>query len=115
MPPSNSRHRSGREWRRIRSQVLAGQPAYCYLCQGARGPIRYDVKYPHPLSPTVDHVIPASTYNHLPDAERKAALHDLRNLKPAHKKCNDEKQNSAAPLSSMKANPGSTDWYSNDD
>ena len=96
----------GSDWQRVRSQILAGHPTYCYLCNGDRGPIRYDVKYPHPLSPSVDHVIPAVTFDHLPDAERAIAMYDKSNLKPVHKICNDEKSSGAVSNTTLKPNPG---------
>ena len=99
----------GAAWRKVRSRVLSGQPSHCYLCRGARGPIRYDLKYPHPLSPSVDHVIPASTFDHLPDAARAIAMYDEANLKPCHKVCNDEKSGGLAPagaLEPLQPNPG---------
>ena len=101
----------GRAWQKVRNRVLAGEPKFCYLCNGGRGPIRYDLKYPDPLSPSVDHVIPAKRFDHLPDAERKAAMLDMSNLKPVHKICNDRKSDSDPPPTALKANPGKTDWY----
>ena len=108
----NKKHRSGRPWSRVRARVLTGQPQYCYLCHGEKGPIRYDVKFPHPLSATVDHVIPAKNFDHLPEMQRRDALWDLSNLKPAHKVCNDSKQDDAAPQHALKCNPGKIAWYS---
>lgn len=101
----------GAIWRKVRSRVLQGQPKYCYLCAGERGPIRYDLKYPHPLSPSVDHVIPAQTFDHLPDAEREIAMYDISNLKPCHKVCNDEKSNGVAPMEQIVMKPvHSEEW-----
>ena len=102
--PNDFRH--GRPWQRVRSKVLAGQPQYCYLCNGAKGVIRYDVKWPHPLSAVVDHVVPITYFKHLPDAERRRAVMDMENLKPAHKVCNESKQDSLPDQSMLKCNPG---------
>lgn len=85
---------------------MAGQPSFCYICNGARGPIRYDLKYPHPLSPSVDHIIPAQTFDHLPEIERAAAMYDESNLAVVHKQCNDEKLNASITPRTLKPNPG---------
>ena len=106
--------RHGRPWGRVRAKVLAGQPQYCYLCRGAKGPILYTVKWPHPLSAVVDHVLPLKYFAHLPDSERRAATMDMANLKPAHKTCNESKQDDLPPVGALQCNPGTTDWFSND-
>ena len=104
----------GAPWQRVRARIGAQGISYCYLCGGKRGPIRYDLKYPHPLSYSLDHVIPASSFDHLPDTERLAAMLDESNLKPTHKVCNDEKSGGLAPAGSLEPlqpNPGRT-WGS---
>lgn len=101
--PNDYRH--GRPWQRVRYRVLAGQPQFCYLCQGKLGSIRYDVKWPNPLSAVVDHVIPITMFAHLPDSQRRAAVMNIDNLKPAHKVCNERKQD-RMPEVELECNPG---------
>lgn len=93
------------EWRKVRAIVLKGEPKLCHICNGSNGPIRYDLKYPHPLSPSVDHIIPASNFDHLPDAQRAIAMYDLNNLAPCHKVCNDTKAGDE-PSAPLQCNPG---------
>ena len=108
-PNRNMKHRGGRPWSRVRAKVLAGQPQFCYLCRGSEGPILYNVSHFHPLSATVDHVRPATMFDHLPEAQRRDALWDMTNLKPAHKVCNERKQDNPPPADALECNPG-IDW-----
>lgn len=63
-------HQSGR-WKRICQR----DGAMCWLC---RRPIDLSVRVPHPLAPTVDHVVPLADGGSDADA----------NLRPAHFRCN---------------------------
>jgi 5-methylcytosine-specific restriction endonuclease McrA len=46
--------RAGGRWRKVRAQVLA-ESSTCYLCGM---PVDKGLKYPQPMSASVDHVIP---------------------------------------------------------
>lgn len=75
--------RRGRKFQRrvqkpVRQRVLARDSWTCYLCQR---PIRRDLVWPHPLSASVDHVIPVSA----------GGSDDLSNLRATHWHCNAEK------------------------
>ena len=61
-----------------RRKVLATQKI-CGICGK---PVDFSYKYPHPLSPTVDHIIPVAKGGH---------PSDLDNLQLAHRCCNREK------------------------
>ena len=61
-----------------RKKILATQTV-CGICGK---PVDFSYKYPHPLSPTVDHIIPVSKGGH---------PSDLSNLQLAHRCCNREK------------------------
>ncbi len=63
-----------------RKKVLATQDI-CGICGK---PVDKTLKYPHPLSPTVDHIIPLDKGGH---------PSDLSNLQLAHRCCNREKSN----------------------
>lgn len=61
-----------------RRKILATQ-TICGICGK---PVDFSYKYPHPLSPTVDHIIPVSKGGH---------PSDIDNLQLAHRCCNREK------------------------
>ncbi len=61
-----------------RKKILATQ-TICGICGK---PVDFSYKAPHPLSPTVDHIIPVSKNGH---------PSDLANLQLAHRCCNREK------------------------
>ena len=61
-----------------RKKILATQKI-CGICGK---PVDFNYKYPHPLSPTVDHIIPIAKGGH---------PSDLDNLQLAHRCCNREK------------------------
>ena len=52
------------------------------ICGICGKPVDFSYKYPHPLSPTVDHIIPVSKGGH---------PSDLANLQLAHRCCNRQK------------------------
>lgn len=80
----NPRHTG--QWREVRKLILRGQPP-CAICGQ---PMLYGVKFnrasPHPLYPTVDHIRPVA---------EGGAWFDLANLRPAHWKCNTERESTA--------------------
>lgn len=45
-------------YQQAKARLRARRLPDCVLCQGHRGPIRYDLGYPHPLSFSAEHVIP---------------------------------------------------------
>lgn len=61
-----------------RKKILATQ-TICGICGK---PVDFSYRYPHPMSPTVDHIIPVSKGGH---------PSDLDNLQLAHRCCNREK------------------------
>ena len=62
-------------WKRIRLLVLAGEPP-CGICGD---PIDYALRFPDPMSPSVDHIVPW---------RQGGAWFDLENLRAAHFRCN---------------------------
>lgn len=64
---------------KARLVILATQEV-CGICGKPVDKVKY--KYPHPLSPTVDHIIPVSKGGH---------PSDLANLQLAHRCCNRQK------------------------
>lgn len=71
-----TRGHNGHAWRTVRALVLAPDFLVCWLC---RRPIDKSIRWPHPLSKSVDLVIPYS---------RGGSALDPRNLRPAHLGCN---------------------------
>ena len=63
---------------KARRRVLATQDT-CGICGK---PVDMSLKYPHPMSPTVDHIIPVSKGGH---------PSDINNLQLAHRCCNRQK------------------------
>ena len=61
-----------------RKKILATQTV-CGICGK---PVDFSYRYPHPLSPTVDHIIPVAKGGH---------PSDLSNLQLAHRCCNRQK------------------------
>ncbi len=75
---SRSPGRAGGRWRKVRAQVIA-ESYVCYLCgQG----LDKGIRYPHPYSVSVDHVIPLS---------RGGDPLDPSGLRAVHKVCNEKK------------------------
>lgn len=60
-------------------QVILKTQTICGICGK---PVDFTLKYPHPMSPTVDHIIPVSKGGH---------PFDLANLQLAHRCCNRQK------------------------
>ena len=65
-------------YEKARQQILKTQ-TICGICGK---PVDFSLKYPHPLSPTVDHIIPVAKGGHPTD---------ISNLQLAHRCCNREK------------------------
>lgn len=61
-----------------RKRIFATQTV-CGICGK---PVDFTLKYPHPLSPTIDHIIPVSKGGH---------PSDIDNLQLAHRTCNRQK------------------------
>ncbi|MEU8055701.1 HNH endonuclease [Microbispora bryophytorum] len=89
-----SKGRAGRPWRRIRAQVLA-ESSVCWLCGKW---IDQTLPPQHPMSATVDHVIPIS---------RGGPELDPSLLRPAHRSCNSRKGNRPE----AKPSRNSRQWY----
>lgn len=65
-------------YEKARQKILKTQ-THCGICGK---PVDFSYTYPHPLSPTVDHIIPVSKGGH---------PSDINNLQLAHRCCNREK------------------------
>lgn len=74
-----SRGRTGAAWENARRRVLASSNI-CHICSEL---IDLSLKYPDPMSATVDHLIPVSSM-----AWDDPRLTDVEFLAPAHDVCN---------------------------
>lgn len=66
------------------TEIRATHGDDCHLCSL---PIDYDLRWPDPMSPSIDHVIPLS----------RGGGHTLRNCQMSHLRCNVAKGNRVAP------------------
>ena len=105
-PDQDGTHRLAYE--RNKKKIFATQTV-CGICGK---PVDFNYKYPHPLSPCIDHIIPVSKGGH---------PSDLSNLQLAHWTCNRQKSdklfrhrdtNNIKEIISNRVLPQSIDWRS---
>ena len=75
-PDKDGAHRS--QFDKNKRKIYMTQTV-CGICGK---PVDFELKYPHPLSPCIDHIIPVSKGGH---------TSDLKNLQLAHRTCNRQK------------------------
>ena len=75
-PDHDGTHRAAFERNK---KIIYATRTVCGICGK---PVDFSVKYPHPLSPCIDHIIPVARGGH---------PSDMDNLQLAHWKCNNEK------------------------
>lgn len=82
-------------WQSARAAVLHDHSQPCHVCLGA---IRWDLKGPHPLSPSVDHLPGHRVEDQLGKTvgEARRILHDIDGMRPSHFGCN-ARDNRGAP------------------
>lgn len=69
----------------LRARVITRWGTVCWLCHK---PIDLNVEHPHPDSFTIDHVLPRA----------HGGGDDVRNLRPAHRRCNNARGHSHRPV-----------------
>lgn len=84
-------------------KIILKTQTVCGICGQ---PVDFSYAYPHPLSPTVDHIIPVSKGGH-PSA--------LENLQLAHRWCNRQKSDKFFDLNLQKEKMGKSTEINNDD
>ena len=104
-PDQNGTHRGAFE--RNKKKIYATQTV-CGICGK---PVDFSLKYPHPLSPCIDHIIPVAKGGH---------PSDISNLQLAHWTCNRQKSDKLIDRSQLgikhvetisnRILPQSTDW-----
>ena len=104
-PDKDGPHRS--QFEKNRKKIFATQTV-CAICGR---PVDFNLKAPHPMSPTVDHIIPVAKGGH---------PSDLANLQLAHRCCNRQKSDKLRPkredggqrVLSNRVLPATFDWSS---
>jgi len=104
-PDRDGTHRSALN--KNKKRIYATQKI-CAICGK---PVDFSLKFPHPLSPSIDHIIPIDKGGHPSDIE---------NLQLAHFTCNRAKSNKIENVQNFKAQeilsnrvlPQSCDWHS---
>jgi 5-methylcytosine-specific restriction endonuclease McrA len=78
MPPTKRPDRYGphRKTYEEAKKIIFATEKVCYLCGK---PVDFSLKPPHPLSPSIDHVIPI---------DKGGSPDDIDNLRLAHRTCN---------------------------
>jgi 5-methylcytosine-specific restriction endonuclease McrA len=89
--------RQGRPWRRLQARVIR-ENSICWLCGAV---VDKAIKWPDPLSPSVDHLVPLSM---------GGSLTDPRNVRLAHLRCNSSKGNGRRGKSAPDPLPTSRRW-----
>ena len=104
-PDKDGKHRA--QFEKNKKRIYATQTV-CAICGK---PVDFSLKYPHPLSPTIDHIIPLDKGGH---------PSDIDNLQLAHFTCNRQKSNRLTPrkeadqqqVISNRILPATFDWCS---
>lgn len=94
-PDQNGRHRG--QFEKNKKIIYATQEV-CGICGK---PVDFSLKYPHPLSPCIDHIIPVAKGGH---------PSDISNLQLAHWTCNRQKSDKLTPAQQQE---GTLDVISN--
>ncbi len=84
-------------------QIIYKTQTVCGICGK---PVDFDFKFPHPLSPTVDHIIPVS---------KGGDPSSLDNLQLAHRWCNRQKSNKVFTVGTLREKAESNKEVENDD
>ena len=105
-PDKDGKHRA--QFDKNKKRIYATQTV-CGICGK---PVDFSLKYPHPLSPTIDHIIPVAKGGH---------PSDIDNLQLAHRCCNRAKSDKLIPkevkddqqqVVSNRILPATYDWTS---
>lgn len=95
--PTNSKQgkrnlgRTGHRYTSARRKVLANNQI-CALCGDL---IDMDLKYPDPMSATVDHIVSVKQIMAETGKRDDPRLYDTKNLQPAHLRCNSQRKDKA--------------------
>ena len=106
-PDHDGSHRA--QFERNKKKIYATQTV-CGICGN---PVDFSLKFPHPLSPCIDHIIPIAKGGHPSDIDNLQLAHFCCNRQKSDKLDMDERnsKNEAEEISNDNL-PLSTDWKS---
>lgn len=91
--------KQGRPWWRIYRRMLR-DATVCQIPECGR-PIDKSLRWPHPMSFSIDHIVPLS---------QGGSEFDRHNLRPAHLLCNQRRGDGTAARRKARSNPTSRSW-----
>ena len=103
-PDQDGTHRGAFE--RNKKRIYATQTV-CGICGK---PVDFSLKYPHPLSPCIDHIIPIAKGGHPSDIENLQLAHWCCNRQKSDKLLAHNKNNQTEEVISNRNLPQSMDW-----
>jgi 5-methylcytosine-specific restriction endonuclease McrA len=103
-PDQNGTHRLAFE--RNKKKIYATQDC-CGICGK---PVDFSLKYPHPMSPCIDHIIPVARGGHPSDLDNLQLAHWTCNRQKSDKIFKKEKKGSVEATVTNRDLPQSMDW-----
>ncbi len=105
-PDRDGAHRGAFE--KNKKKIYATQ-TICGICGK---PVDFSVKYPHPLSPCIDHIIPVSKGGHPSDIDNLQLAHWTCNRQKSDKLSGGSNRQTVQEMLSNRILPQSMDWRS---
>ena len=105
-PDHDGTHRLAFE--RNKKKVYATQTT-CGICGK---PVDFGLKYPHPLSPCIDHIVPIAKSGHPSDLDNLQLAHWCCNRQKSDKLFRQKQTSSGDDIISERVLPQSCDWAS---
>lgn len=105
-PDQSGTHRLAFE--RNKKKIYATQTV-CGICGR---PVEFSYKYPHPLSPCIDHIVPVAKGGHPSDIDNLQLAHWCCNRQKSDKVPSGVSRSAAVPAAPARLLPQSYDWVS---
>lgn len=103
-PDHDGTHRLAFE--RNKKKIYATQ-SVCGICSK---PVDFTYKYPHPLSPCIDHIIPVAKGGHPSDIDNLQLAHWCCNRQKSDKLLGKKQMNAGSEVISERVLPQACDW-----
>jgi len=103
-PDQDGTHRGAFD--KNKKKIYATQ-SVCGICGK---PVDFNLKYPHPLSPCIDHIIPVAKGGHPSDIDNLQLAHWTCNRQKSDKLFAKQQPGTPAPQISNRNLPQSTEW-----
>ena len=103
-PDQDGPHRGAFE--RAKKRIYATQTV-CGICGK---PVDFNYKYPHPLSPCIDHIIPIAKGGHPSDMDNLQLAHWCCNRQKSDKILRTDRTNQTEEVVSNRLLPQAVDW-----